>query len=235
MAVPVLDILDGKGGLRTHTTGVNEAGIQVLAVMSYPSDELKRNEMIMAGIQDALQESDRATPPNISKTVFARGAEGIQKDFDRALKGGQITGETLLCLRRLAEHRPQDATLSRARYLVEMARIATGTQPSNEKSLRVAWNNFKTVSHLWAAFVDCRGNDEFLGHDRLAEFLGLADLYARFAIRYRSPGATEPMFANAAEIWEIPFFEGLPIGELHPTAPSLDELRWLVEYVNVKA
>lgn len=234
MPLPVLDILDDKGCLRTHTNGINDAGIQVLAAMAYPGDETKRGEMIMAGIQVALQGSKRSTPPNISTPVFhAGGASGIQKVFDRALQGGMIAGETLHCLLRLAEHCPQAATVSRARYVVEMARTATGTEPSNEKSLRTAWNKFKSVAHLWAAFVDCRGNADFLGHDRLTEFLGLADLYARFAIRYRSPGATARLL-KSSEIWEIPFFDEFPIGELHPSALSPDERRWLGEYVNVK-
>ena len=228
--MPVLDILDANGRLiRTHTGGNNDAGIQVLAVMAYPNDETKRDEMVKAGLQDALQDLNRAIPPNISKPVFDRGADGIKNDFVMAYKDGLITGETLHYLQRLAEYHPNEATLSRARHLVGTARVAAGSSTSNEKSLRTAWNKFKTVAHFWAAFVDCRGNTEYLGHHKLAEFLGLADIYARFAIRYHAPMAQHQLMAGS-EFWEIPLFDGLPIGYLSPIPLNDDEVRRLNGY-----
>lgn len=238
--MPVLDILDDKGCLRTQTSGVNDAGIQVLAAMAYPNDEVRRDKIIATGLQDALMDLGRDTPPNLARIVFdARGGPGAQDEFSGANEAGLIAGYTLYTLTSLEEHRPEAATLSRAQHLVRESRLTDkrrdGSKLTASRSvIKRAWYGYKTVSHLWAVMVhvhlvDHDRGEGALGVEFLPTFLGIAATLEEFVIHHVAPGAQASQ-VDDSEIWRVPDFVGRPKLRFSPTELSMDQLRWLKGY-----
>jgi hypothetical protein len=75
----------------------------------------------------------------------------------RASTGGGIAGEVFLQLLRLKVHRPRDASVNKATFIVsrdlEERRLPGGrAAPSNIDRVHAFWADFRPAAHLWGAF-----------------------------------------------------------------------------------
>lgn len=99
--------------------------------------------------------------------------------FTKASTGGTIAGEVFLHFLQLKLHRPRDASVAKAVFIVsrelEETRLHGGRiAPSNIDRVHRFWAKFRPAAHLWAAF-------------RLAQDSGQMPL---------SPSASDSEFAN---------------------------------------
>jgi hypothetical protein len=75
----------------------------------------------------------------------------------RASTGGGIAGEIFLHLLQLKVHRPRDASVGKAVFIVsrdlEERSLPSGRRaPSNVDRIHKFWTDFRPAAHLWAAF-----------------------------------------------------------------------------------
>jgi hypothetical protein len=113
-----------------------------------------------------------------SSTYSKLSKQTIEK-FTKASTGGAIAGEVFLHFLQLKLHRPRDASVAKAVFIVsrelEAARLHGGRiAPSNIDRVHPFWAELRPSAHLWAAF-------------RLAQDSGLASL---------SPAAADSEFAK---------------------------------------
>jgi hypothetical protein len=78
------------------------------------------------------------------------------KNLAKAAVGGLIAGEVFLKFLQLKVHRPRDASVNKAAFIVsrelENRRSADGRRPpSNLDRVHKFWTDFRPAAHLWAA------------------------------------------------------------------------------------
>jgi len=93
--------------------------------------------------------------------------------FAAAATGGAIAGEVFLHLLQLKLHRPDEASVGKAAFLVsrdlEDKQLHSGkAAPSNADRVHTFWAKFRPAAHFWAAF-------------RLAQDAGQAQLASNFS------------------------------------------------------
>jgi hypothetical protein len=166
--------------------------------------------------------------------------EKIQKNFIKNSWKGRIAGQILILIWRMKNSCvPTGASINKAKFLVyelyrKQRNLHAKDFPFNEKFISEAWSNFKTVSHLWAAFfawetMDKPQKDTPFPVTQIFEFISLAENFRNFGTTYLPRGQKTPILLNK-QTWFPPRgfkpfdfqFEILP---LYP-----DELEVLREY-----
>jgi hypothetical protein len=94
----------------------------------------------------------------------SRLVKEVATKFSKAAIGGSIAGNVFLCLLPLKLHRPQDASVSKAVFLVsrdsEGQHLKNGRRtPSNLDRVHNFWVKFRPAAHLWAAFQMLKNSD----------------------------------------------------------------------------
>jgi len=235
--MPIMHILDEDGRLLKN----NRAGAIVWATMLHPSGVKQRDATIAAGEQELLLLREEPIPPDIAKPVFNAGSAGIEKASHTPIDHGFIAGEVLIRVLQLAKHAPEQATIRRARFLVERGRGAacntTGRLvPGGTSTVEAAWSKFKPVSHLWAAFiphfVENDGSKFAVNDEFLPDMLSLARWIADLACQHHPPhmGNKSRPILDESQIWAIPDSPDIPDAQYEPPALSEEELGWLSEY-----
>jgi hypothetical protein len=234
--MPVLKILNDDDRLLPG----NWAGVLILSTMLYPSDEKRRDAYIAAVLQESIraQDSKSAIPAEIAGLTFDfGGGPGIEKDAHNRLSHGLVAGETLNCLLQIAEFAPQHASLRQAQFIVKKVRIkqkfATRIPiPASATPIETAWGNFKSVAHLWAAFIPRwieLGDEEVLSDAMLPDFLAVARWLAEAGANLTPKRGREPVLDKGV-IWMIPDSPDIPTVHLKPPRMSELELDLLRNY-----
>lgn len=215
-----------------------DAAARVVATMLYPNDETRREQFIAYTVERALIEDGVAVPLDISaKTHFGPSEHEFTRDAVRALNsGGRVAGQILVLLRQLSTHKPKDASVRKAVYLLSLSHLeyerAGYAVPSSEKSIRNAWAQFKSVCNLWAAWRIFEFNVAMTTNERLLELLAVSEWMREFAESHHPPprtAVTKPLAANG-ELWKVPDLLNLPPIEFEVPPLSGNELRQLANY-----
>lgn len=112
------------------------------AVMGYPSDFDSLQSFLVLNF---------GTPSN-SDLV-----KKVNRDFQKKATGGSIAAEVFGILLQLKAHRPQDASVNKATFLVsrglENTLLNSGKEcPSNIDRVHKFWAEFRPAAHIWAAY-----------------------------------------------------------------------------------
>lgn len=238
--MPILPILDESGRLLRG----NRAGIIVLATMLYPSDEERRDAHVAAVLQESIMtdDPDGSVPGKIAGLTFKFGGRaGIEKVSRRQFAQGLVAGETLLCAAQLAAFASDHTSLRKAQHIVKEFRVvrkfgARLSIPTSITRLESAWMKFKSVAHLWAAFIPWwveADDSEVLQDERVADLLADAKWFAAVGMNHIPKHARRPLL-DAREIWKIPDSPDIPNVTLEPPRMSETELSSLREYDSTK-
>jgi hypothetical protein len=135
-------------------------------------------------------------------------------NFDKGLIAGQI----LLTLIQLTDGAPEHATLNKARHLA-IANLrkkalkrngeAKNDLPLSQRSIENAWAQFKTVCHLYGAFVETRAQHARdsrsgeLSRQTMRELLAIAEALRRRGQEHRSRGSLAPAL-DETKMWIVP-------------------------------
>jgi len=151
-------------------------------------------------------------PPHLNR------AKPLAKEALANFGKGLIAGQILTILIRLEDIAAADATLNRARYFAIAKLRKHVLTPNGEprfdaplslRSIEDAWAQFRTVCHLYAAFVamrdqharDSRSGE--LSRQTMLGLLALAEAYRHRGQEHRSRGSLEPTL-NEIEMWTVP-------------------------------
>jgi hypothetical protein len=118
----------------------------------------------------AIMHSPKDIPSIVSFVHLYHGgcdSKFVEDATWRFLKGkirGLIAGEVFLCLLSFKLHRPRDASISKAVFLLSRElkgkRTESGIRvPSDRDRIHNCWIEFRPAAHLWAAFtlLECSG------------------------------------------------------------------------------
>ena len=228
----ILDIIDDTGELRQL------APVIIAAVMLSPADERRRNEIIATGYVDTALQISQPIPPEIAEVIHCRAsAATITSQAGPQGYLGWVAGQILLFILRCDAHRPEDASVRKAINIIERAlaradRLQGRKFSSSTATLRKAWGDYKSVSHLWAALHLLEKGEYGLNTENLTEFLGTAEFLRRRGERHHPPpkhAKTTPTLASN-ETWRAPEILGLPHIAFEAPPLSTQELAWLTEY-----
>jgi hypothetical protein len=149
--------------------------------------------------------------PQSPKRVFQDGWARVRRAV--------LAGEMLKILLRLARHHPSHCSVERARALLQhRLQEKNPSKAPSESLLAKAWPDFKTASHLWAAYLDCEHG--LKGHpEKWLKILSVSEAYRREAESTR--------LLKAIETWRTADDLPLPASEIEvPPLPS-EELAYL--------
>jgi hypothetical protein len=123
-----------------------------------------------------------------------------------------------------------EASIERAAVLVESGtptlRRAKNRKnfPRHERKIREAFYNYRSVAHLWAAWVllEIEGMLEVDGSIEMDPLLAVAEDMCQFGESFMMPRRREPIL-TPSEIWKVPNDMNLPDIQLRmpPLAPSV--------------
>ncbi len=127
--------------------------------------------------------------PQSPQRVFRDGMDRISR--------AALSGHVLLYLLQTAKHHPQHCTVERATALVVQFAPRKGKTIS-ESLVQKSWAEFKSASHLWAAFVYLVAKKQYPGSDNSEwlAFLGRAETYRK--------AAAESRLLNRTDTWRTP-------------------------------
>ncbi len=230
--MPTLDIIDDNGKLKQL------APVYVAAAMFSPTDERRRDEIIATGYVDTALQVRQPLPPEIVEVTHSGpGTATISSQAGHQGYLGWVAGQILLFVLRCAAHRPEDASVRKAieingLALVREERLQGRKFSSSTTTIRNAWGDYKSVSHLWAALHILEKGEYGLNTENLTEFLGAAEfLRGRGEGHYPPPKRVnaEPLLAPN-EAWRAPEILGLPHIAFEAPPLSKQELCWLADY-----
>lgn len=208
--------------------------VPILAVMLFPrnQDREKRLQWEAAAyafayvgwIQSGAPDSFLAGfHPWIARLWTLRQAPEAEMDAGlrrtaRAVLSGEILRLLLIC----AQHHPRHFKVERARALVSHLN-QDRKYGASESLISKVWPEFKSVSHLWAAWLSraSSGAGDSLSDEDALVHLTWAEIYRRKA---EAVGILRP-----DEAWSPPESLNLPILDLGLGALGEDELSWLDE------
>lgn len=228
--MPYLDLGDWKNGLDAF------APVRVFATMLFPTDDQRRTEYLALTFKQArlAPASPSEKPPPLYRALET--ARKVYLTEGKPGRGGYLAGEILAIVWNIAEHHegsPRgEASVSKAKELLVEAkksgkRFPGGLIASNSETLRKAWSNFQSVSHLWfAASCWIPGEavleksetalpdavNKALTSENFPAILAVAEDIRRFGeahtTRAREGGKPKPTL-SPKETWKLP--DGFPL------------------------
>ena len=251
--MPYLDLGDWKNGLDAF------APVRVFATMLFPTDDQRRTEYLALTFKQARLAP--ASPSGEPQPLY-RALETARKVYLTEGKpgvGGYLAGEILVIVRNIAEHHegsPRgEASVSKAIALLAEARKTGKSFPggliaSNPGTLRQAWSEFWSVSHLWFA-VSCwipgeavldksetalpDATIKALAIENFSAILAVAEDIRQFGEAHSTrskQGDKRKTVLSPKETWKLPDAFPLPSGDfsgsIKPFSGSL--LKWFEEY-----
>ncbi len=193
-----------------------DAPERTLAVMLFPFQKEKQRHLLALAYQYTHAYAGEPVP---AATTLAILEGGGQLDTKKKIIDGRKVGELLLIVQQLAQHRPADASLSKARHLLAR-HYRRNHENASDTALKSAWRNYHVVSALWAAYLLNpyaleRYGRKKLGFDnrKFLDFLSLAQNLAEFGKRHVSKGVnTTPLLTG--DTYTPPDFLTLPKVEI---------------------
>lgn len=218
--------------------------LRVFAVMAHPGDERMRQEFLACAISRVFEDEvgDVEIPATILRALLH--SPSMETVFDRAAesaRGGSVAGDVLLYLAEMAKTGVNEPSIRKAIYVasdyLSDATCGDGKKPgASDPSIRKAWEEFKPVAHLWAAFRICQfGGNEFpslpfdLDGDAFSRFLSVADFFLSFGEDFQPTRSKNGETALIAEdVWRLP-----KEYRVEPIKLSIDSLPyWMIDRLN---
>lgn len=228
--MPVLPIADEEGNL------AEDAGHQILGVMTYPKDLERRvrNRTVVDSwtlVQHAREhdQSNLSLPTETVATLVTspsleKQQEATLKEFIYGQYAGWILGLVVIC----SENLPQHASVSKAvealeNVVLEGAKMpGGGDAPRSRTFLLRQWKRFQSVAHLYAAYEAIAGGGELItiqevlmDNSLILHLLGAAVQYQSRAskVTVQKGSRFEPLVDPGA-LWTVPPTIQLPEVEL---------------------
>jgi hypothetical protein len=225
--VPELPILDASGGLSEVAQDI------VLAIMAYPEDEDRQEELLASLIVEKYQDHPRcpeilagltAAFPWFAAALYRSSTPaGVLSAARKATGSAWAAGEILVSMLAVSIHHPEiNVGLSMTIDVLEEFN-REGPARIGNRTLWDAWSRFRSVSHFYAvrrlwdvSYEDPEGVhwDDWTTAD-FDEYLATAEDLRKVAITRR--------FLFYDETWRVPDSFALPPAQIQP-GPLLPEL-----------
>jgi hypothetical protein len=221
-----LDITDGNGRIR------HDVFARILGVMLHPgaNDGVVRESFVARCAAECRARGMEVPFDDAMLRLVLEGEHHplAPKGNPKPWRSGMLAGEQLAWLFSLVVGNAPNASMGRARYLVECG-LSAERLPGAEKYLADAWRWHRSVAHLWAAYIlrdetfhrfECLDDDTppLSGRVDFIRFLWEAEQIRRFAVGYR-PNSKVRLFEGRTEMWTLP--EDMPAIAWHPGWPPL--------------
>ena len=222
--MPILDIVDETGRL------VQLAPIITAAVMFFPRDANRREELFATGYVHTAIKVNAPTPSEIASVTYrGPGTENLFKAAELAAYQGSVAGNMLFFILRAAAHKPEHATVRKAVYWAEKN---LALQAGSVSTIRKAWSYYKPGAHLWAAWEILGRPEDCLNTENLQKFISFSEWLREKAEAHYPPPRTnrsKPL-VEPNEAWAAP--SGMDIRPVCGEFPQLlkKELDWLEKY-----
>jgi hypothetical protein len=206
----------------------------VAGVMAHPEDPQRASECISWGLAlAALEQQDQDEPIALPRDVvrgLVSGAErGVGNDFDNAITPGCMAGGVLLSfLQAQATEGVEDFSVDKGQYTVSRAMQPILRTGAGESTVRANWSRFKSVAHLWAAYLwvlEKQGDQPqqlIAFHEHAQDFLCMAKGLLIAASKCRLHGGG--FLLERGKCWD---FEGVEPVEIRVGPLGAEELRAL--------
>ena len=189
----------------------------IWGLMHYPNDVLAEQDFASAVIRWEQSESSQ-----LSRTL-----ELFERDMREKVGRAKMSGLILVEFAAMSRTGPKKPSLRQATHVASVIACEQSnhgrkraTFPSDEDDLRKYFSSFRSVAHLWAAFMACGGDLGFLARDQhaFAEFVWTSShmLVELNLIPFRSD----------VFFWELPL--SLAQGIAGDVEFSLDEMTELI-------
>jgi hypothetical protein len=112
--------------------------LRVQSIMMHPDDVPSQDAMVLAVASEAIRQipTGRYEPSAFTKSALFRACSD----------GGFFAGQVFSFLVRMLKHRPREASIAKAQFLV-----CRGLEDKHERTLKKHWSDYRTCSHLHAA------------------------------------------------------------------------------------
>ena len=238
---------------RNESIAKNLQNAKIKAEKNYVSDREKLIKKIckeggiglsdeaIQGMESRKQENIRSLKDGFERIIDTLGGEktllnspsydDVLKQYCEKSKAGIIVGNILTYIMRLENH---GGSFNKSNYMT--GKLFGDTGFSVAKKTRIEyWVEYKSVAHLWAAFVpslfDLPGPNPAIP-EHLPEFFWIADKYRKFGEEYHAPRAKKnTKILDGKKTWKIP--TGFPTDKIdgfNPLSLSDDELKLLEQY-----
>ena len=224
--MPEIKFLDPSRGIAPQDW------IAVWAIMLHPKDENLRREFIKVSSAACLSEANGPSGALLRSTLrmdehaFAEIATlpsvstVMKRAVDAAGFAGHTAGDILLYVLAAASDRPADATLRKARYLLERRNAGDKSRrgkvrPASPAAIKAAWGAYRSVAHFYAAInLQRQRNDLPLTYfEDMPMLLTGAECLRRRGEAFKPPGSATPVL-RPDETWRIPQNLKLPVVDI---------------------
>lgn len=237
--MPELPVLDASGKLSPV------AHVILMAVMAYPENEQKQEEILASAVTGALQrvpESPAVTADLVQRFSWflpavhrAPSPGGVKRAALKASGSAWIAADALVLMLGGAIHHPDlDVHLTKALYAISVYHQGNVTRQGGKlrlgnRTLWTAWTTFRSVAHLhavkrlWAEDHpdDSKSFPQWFASN-LEEFLAAAEDLRRQAVTRR--------FLTNGETWSVPPTLPLPPVTVAPAPLDPEMLAILRDY-----
>jgi hypothetical protein len=198
------------------------------SVLYYPNEPEKRKEFLMAhtchlGFKFWSEEAfkDRIDPFTYLKTInYASSYNDFAKDMIKRGKDINTAGNILVKLLWMERNENiKEPSIRKAVALLmdthlKQKEFRKAKFQLTAKGIRNCWDEFKNVSHLWAAYYykePSLSNSYSKFSETFSIFLGVAEYFRNFAISTIQVRSKTPIL-KAEEAWKVP--EDFPVPEI---------------------
>jgi hypothetical protein len=227
-----LPILDADGKLSATALDI------VIAIMTYPEDEERQEELRGAYLVERIPdvpEADQllakltAEVPWLAAALRRSGTpRGVIASVKKTTASAWAVGETLLTMLAAAIHHPE-IPMSRARAMTVLAKFHRDWPA--ERTREGVWSRFRSVAHFYAVrrlwdleFEDPEGRiwERWLT-EHLEQFLATAESIRTAAVMRR--------FLPYQGVWRVPAALALPSVQIEPGALIPELLELFLDYL----
>lgn len=227
--MPILNVFNAGGKL------LPDAAIRVMLAMTIPMpNDQQSQRTFLAGVVEEAINCEDAVSYESSKALSSL----IDLIAERA-PAGSLAGEILLQYISLKYHKPEHASLNKARWTcrrnaLEGWALADGKKvPTSDKRFKDFWTEYRGVAHLWAAWqIEGQSEPKVMlavcqNEERLVRFLGIA---ARLFLLAVAQVEGKELLFNLGPDPYIIAPTGLPDVKVVPPPPTEWALKVLDEY-----
>ncbi len=203
----------------------------ILAVMLYPNDNLKRRQWLTASKarywRDHQDKVSLPEEPEKLKEIikFLADAPPFDKLFDqKAFNQGIIASEKLYTILEI-DRSGIPPSAAKAEYLIDKDGLKSRSGkkiPSSQRSIQQAWKEYHSVAHLWAAYriYHYLFSDDHFPLNSPKIFLSVSEFFRRHGERITPTNQTTP-YLDPSTTWKPP--ENFKLGEININIPELSE------------
>ncbi len=162
----------------------------IIAVMCHPDEVGKRNEywtcLLIKMIVETSADGEALEELPSSMLEVLLNAPSYTEVHNRAIDNsikGHVAGLILLSYAFMAETDQEEPSMRKAKHITSwiLKKHSTGSSIGKTlPSLDKFWSEFRSVAHLWAAFLVLQEQGSVLLSENVNEFLGIAEWFREF-------------------------------------------------------